>query len=58
MTTPTVACGLCPVDGLSLAEMAAHLYRAHGIDLATDVERWPDGEPVVVDMTLEPGDFR
>jgi hypothetical protein len=32
-----------------------HLHDAHGID--TEVERWPDGEPVIVDMTLDPRDF-
>lgn len=58
MTGPTVSCGLCPVDGLTLGEMVTHLHDAHGVDLGADLERWPDGEPVVVDATLEPEDFR
>lgn len=42
----------------TLGEMVTHLHTAHGVDLDADLERWPDGDPVVVDATLEPEDFR
>lgn len=45
-------CYLCPVL-LSDADLLGHLAR-HDTEAW---ERWPDGDLVVVDMTLEPSDF-
>jgi hypothetical protein len=38
-------------------ERRAHLLTKHGIDMEKELLRWPDGEPVIVDTTLEAGDF-
>jgi hypothetical protein len=59
--TDSDACS-CGYDG---PQPHCHLCHASGIDVHThvpehgvDIERWPDGAPVVVDLTLGPGDFR
>lgn len=38
-------------------EMGQHLLDVHGIDVEAEVERWPDGAPVIIDNTLEADDF-
>ena len=49
-------CGLCdPPRRIAAAELIEHLRSAHGVPVV--IELWPDGEPVVVDRTLEPEDF-
>lgn len=50
-------CGLCDFRAETGPEMIEHLLKAHGVDVWAEVDRWPDGAPVVVDLTLEPGDF-
>jgi hypothetical protein len=35
-----------------------HALEVHKIDVAAELQRWPDGKPVVVDESLEPEDFR
>jgi hypothetical protein len=47
-------CGLCG-ERVMASELIVHLRVEHGIE--EDFERWPDGEIVVHDETLEPGDF-
>ena len=50
------ACGDQWPDTDGLEAIADHLRLAHPhLDVAP--ERWPDGGLVVVDTTLEPGDF-
>jgi hypothetical protein len=51
-----VTCSECGV-GLSAAEVLEHLRLAHPDDYGSGLETWPDGRPVVHDMTLEPTDF-
>jgi hypothetical protein len=55
---PESHCHLCHTTGLTTAELLAHLGTEHDVDLAVSAERWPDGELVVVDTTLQPEDFR
>jgi hypothetical protein len=52
-----VTCNLCGevFDGTTIW---GHLAGAHAIDAGAEMLRWPDGEPVVIDTTLEPGHFR
>lgn len=45
-------CGDRELDFVDLEEVSRHLAE-HG----HESERWPDGDLVVVDMTLTPGDF-
>ena len=40
---------------VELEALLDHMYTVHGVD--GEMERWPDGEPVVYDETLEPADF-
>jgi hypothetical protein len=40
-------------DVLRLEDVAEHVRIIHGEDL----ERWPDGTPVLWDTTLEPAEF-
>jgi hypothetical protein len=35
--------------------LRGHLRGAHDVDI--ELAEWPDGEPVVIDTTLEPDDF-
>lgn len=48
------ACHLCDTELVfaGFDEAAAHLAE-HGYE----VDRWPDGSPVVIDHTLEPQEF-
>jgi hypothetical protein len=55
---PQSHCHLCHTTGLTTPELLAHMADAHDVDLAVSAERWPDGEPVVLDATLQPEDFR
>lgn len=50
-------CHLCG-DHLPDSDMGDHLRIMHPDEWGDGPERWPDGAPVIVDMTLEPGDFR
>lgn len=50
-----VVCEQCG-RGFGPADIVNHLRRDHGV--TEPFERWPDGEPVIEDTTLEPGDFR
>ena len=50
-------CNVCePPRRLPLTAIGEHLLDEHGIDV-DDATRWPDGELVIVDKTLEPEDF-
>jgi hypothetical protein len=49
-------CFVCDPRGVSVAMIGAHVAQWHP-ELLAELERWPDGEPVVIDRTLEPGDF-
>jgi hypothetical protein len=59
---PTAICAVCVTEGAAeddarfpLEEILGHLAGAHGLDI--EIQCWPDGNPVVVDLTLEPDDF-
>jgi hypothetical protein len=47
-------CGICN-DDFSDDEIMTHLSDYHDVD--TRPVTWPDGEPVIVDHTLDPEDF-
>lgn len=47
-------CAIC-LEWLPLELIMGHLRGAHGIE--DDLATWPDGSPVIIDQTLEPGDF-
>ena len=51
-------CHICPAHDNQFddRDMFDHVRCFHP-DWDAQVERWPDGSPVVVDMTLEPSDF-
>lgn len=51
---PTGICATCG-ERIPAEALLAHLRDEHGID--AEVATWPDGDPVVVDQTLEPEDF-
>lgn len=54
--TETGFCRLCePPRRVALTDLLEHFRLVHGqtVEIAT----WPDGEPVIVDETLEPADF-
>lgn len=58
MHEPRFECHVCdPHVWLPIAEMLVHFRVEHDIDIEEDVAKWPDGEWVVVDTTLEPEDF-
>lgn len=49
-------CNLCdPPRRIELESLLEHMRFVH--DRIIEVARWPDGEPVIVDQTLEPCDF-
>lgn len=49
-------CQLCePPRRVSVEALLEHFRIVH--DLDAEPERWPDGELVVIDSTLEPDDF-
>lgn len=49
-------CYLCdPPHNVATEALIDHFRVVHGLDAVP--ERWPDGSLVVVDDTLEPGDF-
>lgn len=51
-------CFMCdPPRQVPDEDFAEHMEE-HGIDVHAEAERWADGEVVVIDETLEPGDFR
>ncbi|MET0416022.1 MAG: hypothetical protein ABW022_08380 [Actinoplanes sp.] len=52
-------CHVCPPDDSNVPdeELYDHLRVIHPDLFGSGPERWPDGEIVVHDMTLEPGDF-
>jgi len=51
-------CFLCrPEREVPDTELGSHLLEMHNIDVSEAVTKWPDGEPVIVDHTLEPEDF-
>jgi hypothetical protein len=49
-----VTCAVCGEQG-PLEWIFGHLRGAHDMDV--EIDTWPDGEPVIVDTTLEPEDF-
>lgn len=51
---PRAQCAIC-LEWMPLELIMGHIRGAHGID--EELSAWPDGEPVIVDNTLEPGDF-
>ena len=46
-------CWVCHMSGIPSEDLTAHM-RDHGYE----PDPWPDGDPVIVDTTIEPGDFR
>ena len=52
-------CHLCPPDDQDVPDemIADHVRVLHAATFG-DVERWPDGSPVVYDATLNPDDFQ
>ena len=51
-------CFLCePPAEVPDDELGRHLLDVHHMDMEKVVDRWPDGQPVIVDQTLEPEDF-
>lgn len=51
-------CNLCDPRTLHAEEeLGRHLLEAHDFDIDKEVARWPDGEPVIVDVDPEPEDF-
>jgi hypothetical protein len=51
---PRAQCAICE-QWVPLELIMGHVRGAHGID--AEPSTWPDGELVIVDQTLEPGDF-
>lgn len=53
-----IQCHLCDekIEGASIPDYDEHLRVLHPKEYA-EVERWPDGKPVVHDDTLEPKEF-
>lgn len=52
----TAYCNLCtPPRRLQLDVLLEHMRVVHSQHI--EIEVWPDGEPVIVDLTLEPEDF-
>jgi len=49
-------CHLCGDNPPDL-EMWEHLRVMHPAEWGDGPARWPDGEPVIHDLTLEPDDF-
>ena len=47
-------CNLCG-EHVPPELLLGHLRGAHGMDV--EIATWPDGEPVIVDDSLEPADF-
>lgn len=52
--SPVAYCNLCGARVL-VVEILVHLRVEHDVD--AEIEEWPDGEPVIIDTTLEPEDF-
>jgi hypothetical protein len=50
-----ITCNLCG-GAFQLEEINGHLAGAHG--QTEQIECWPDGEPVILDRTLQPKDFK
>lgn len=56
MPEPTAICGICdPPRHVEIGALVDHFRIVH--DQIVDVERWPDGDAVVIDDTLDPEDF-
>lgn len=58
MSNDVVTCGLC--NRRFFADtILEHLLLAHDVEPKTlEVATWPDGEPAIIDATLEPDDFK
>lgn len=52
---PKAMCELCQ-EWVPLREVLQHLHRFHP-EHYEGMDTWPDGEPVIIDMTLKPEDF-
>jgi hypothetical protein len=50
----TATCRLCG-QVMPVELLLGHLRGAHDVDI--ELATWADGEPVVIDRTLEPADF-
>ena len=48
-----IICELCGYL-FRLDDIEDHLITAHDVE---PLDRWPDGQPVIIDSTLEPADF-
>jgi hypothetical protein len=48
-------CDICKTD-VRTTDLLSHISVYHP-DLYEPIETWPDGQPVVIDTTLEPEDF-
>lgn len=47
-------CSFCGIHK-PLVLIREHMEDVHGWN--EDIETWPDGKPVIIDLTLEPKDF-
>ena len=50
----TSTCAICGAT-FHPSMLLGHLRGAHDMDV--EIAEWPDGAPVIVDLTLEPDDF-
>lgn len=51
---PTAICEMCG-ERVPAELLLGHLRAVHDLDV--EIETWPDGEPVIIDATLEPANF-
>jgi hypothetical protein len=52
-------CFLCkPAADVDDENLPGHMLVEHDLDLNDHIQKWPDGEWVVHDQTLEPSDFQ
>ena len=49
--------GFCQICGEKEQNLIAHIQNMHPDAYGDGFLEWPDGSPVVIDMTLEPEDF-
>lgn len=52
---PVATCALCE-RRFAVENIWEHLRIVHGVE--GEIAEWPDGEPVIIDTTLEPDDFQ
>lgn len=52
----TATCQLCPGQPL-YEHILNHLHTTHGWN-HTDLDHWPDGQPVIIDLDPQPQDYQ